>query len=298
MALHSINGVELWIEEEGSGPPLVFVHEFGGDVRVWRPQIDHFRDRFRCVAYNARGYAPSTVPEDENEYGVGIALADLRGVLDALNIEKAHLVGLSMGAYNILRFALEYPERVLSITVASGGSGSFPPTRSHFIAETKTTATMMLNSPTLAQSTLYDGPTRVQLKRKRPAEWQEFSTNFAKFSAKGAGNTLRRVQAERASLYDFEDPLAASNVPTLLMIGDEDELVIEVNVFLKRTMPLAGLLVVPKSGHLINLEDPDIFNRALDEFLAAVDSQNWPARPAGSANQNAYTQSPEQREKK
>jgi len=288
MAHYPVNGVNLWIEEEGAGPPLVFVHEFGGDTRVWREQIDHFRGRYRCVAYNARGYPPSDVPGDENAYGVAIALADLLGVLDALEIDKAHLVGLSMGAYNILRFALDHPDRVATVAAASGGSGSYPPTRDHFLEETRAVADQFLASETLADAGLFDGPTRIQLKNKRPVIWQEGAGYFAGFSPKGAGYTLRRVQTERPSLYDFETELAASTVPALLMIGDEDELVIETNVFLKRTMPLSGLLVLPKSGHLINLEDPGVFNRAIDEFHAAVAAGAWPSRPPGSTAGNAY----------
>jgi pimeloyl-ACP methyl ester carboxylesterase len=288
MAHHSINGVDMWIEEAGSGPALVFVHEFGGDHRMWREQITHFRGRYRCVAYNARGYPPSDVPDDENAYGVKIAVADLLGVLDALEIDKTHLVGLSMGAYNILRFALDHPDRVLSIAAASGGSGSYKPARDHFIEETSVVADQFLASETLADAGLFDGPTRIQLKAKRPDIWQESAGYFAGFSPKGAGYTLRKVQTERPSLYDFEAELAASTVPALLMIGDEDELVIETNVFLKRAMPLAGLLVLPKSGHLINLEDPSVFNRAIDEFHAAVAVNAWPSRPPSSTASNAY----------
>ncbi len=293
MAHHSINGVNLWIEEEGSGPPLVFVREFGGDTRVWREQIDHFRSRYRCVAYNARGYPPSDVPDSEDDYGVAIALADLLGVLEALDIHKAHLVGLSMGAYNILRFALDHPDRVLSIAAASGGSGSYKPTREAFLTETRKVADQFLASETLADAGLFDGPTRLQLKAKRPDVWREGAGYFAEFSPQGTGYTLRRVQTERPSPYDFEAELAASTVPALLMIGDEDELVIETNIFLKRTMPLAGLLVLPKSGHLINLEDPGVFNRAIDEFHAAVAADAWPSRPPGSTAGNAYNRQEE-----
>lgn len=289
MAHFDINGVRLWVEDEGEGPPLVFVHEFGGDHRVWREQIDHFRDRYRCITYNARGYPPSDVPDDKDAYGQQIALDDLLGILDALEIDKAHLVGLSMGAYNILRFALDHPDRVLSLTAASGGSGSYPPTREQFVKESRMVAEMYLASETLAGSGMFDGPTRIQLKAKRPDIWQEGADYFAGFSPKGAGYTLRQVQCERPSLYDFEAGLTALKVPTLLMIGDEDELVIDTNVFLKRTMPLSGLLVLPKSGHLVNVEDPVVFNRAVDDFLAAIEAGQWPTRPAGSTSANVYT---------
>ncbi len=293
MAHFEINGVRLWVEDEGEGrsdaPALVFVHEFGGDYRVWREQVDHFRGRYRCITYNARGYPPSDVPDGADAYGQQIALDDLLGVLDALEIEKAHLIGLSMGAYNILRFALDHPDRVLSLTAASGGSGSYPPTREQFLKESRMVAEMYLASETLAGSGMFDGPTRIQLKAKRPDIWQEGADYFAGFSPRGAGYTLRQVQCERPSLYDFETELAALKVPTLLMIGDEDELVIDTNVFLKRTMPHAGLLVLPKSGHLVNVEDPAVFNRAVDDFHAAITAGQWPERPAGSRSANVYT---------
>ncbi|MEP4885871.1 MAG: alpha/beta hydrolase, partial [Alphaproteobacteria bacterium] len=204
-------------------------------------------------------------------------------------VDKAHLIGLSMGAYNILRFALDHPARVLSLTAASGGSGSYPPTREQFLRESRMVAEMYLASETLAGSGMFDGPTRIQLKAKRPDIWQEGADYFTGFSPIGAGNTLRQVQCERPSLYDFEDALSALAVPTLLMIGDEDELVIDTNVFLKRIMPHAGLLMLPKSGHLVNVEDPVVFNRAVDEFHAAIAAGQWPTRPAGSTSANVYT---------
>ena len=289
MPLLEINGVNLWVEEEGSGPAMVFVHEFGGDHRVWREQINHFRDRYRCVAFNARGYPPSDVPDEAEAYGQDIAIADMLGVLDALNIDKAHLVGLSMGAYNVLLFALDHPDRLLSLTAASGGSGSYPATRERFLEETRMVADQFLASENLATTGMFDGPTRIQLKAKRPDIWAEGAAYFAGFSPKGAGYTLRQVQGERPSLYDFEAELGALKVPTLLVIGDEDELVIDTNVFLKRAMPLAGLLVLPKSGHLVNLEDSGVFNRSVDEFYAAVAGDQWPTRPAGSTSANVYT---------
>lgn len=288
MAYVTANGVKLWVEEAGDGPPLVFLHEFGGDVRVWRNQIAHFRNAYRCVAYNSRGYPPSDVPESEDAYGQDIAFADLLGLLDALAIDAAHLVGLSMGAYTALRFALLHPKRVLSVVAASGGSGSYKPTREHFLQETRAVADTFLASDSLANAVLYDGPTRIQLKRKNSEAWQEYAGNFAGFSPKGAGYTLRRVQAGRPSLYDFEAELRAATAPTLLMVGDEDELVIETNVFLKRTMPLAGLLMLPKTGHLLNLEEPDAFNAAIADFHAAIAAGNWPARDPASQAASAF----------
>ena len=118
------DGVKLHYEEAGSGTPLLFVHEFAGDHRSWESQLRHFSRRYRCIAYNARGYPPSDVPEEFERYSQEWARDDARAVLDRLGIDKAHVVGLSMGAFATLHFGLAYPERALSITTAGVGSGA------------------------------------------------------------------------------------------------------------------------------------------------------------------------------
>lgn len=290
MAQLDINGVRLWVETEGpdDAPALVFVHEFGGDHRSWRGQVDHFRDRFRCVTYSARGYPPSDVPDEEDAYGQDIATADLLGVLDALEIDRAHLVGLSMGAYTCLRFVLAYPDRVISAVAASGGSGSFPETRDGFLAETRALADHILAENSLDLPGFASSATRIQLKLKNPEAWREFADHFAEHSPMGSAFTLRRVQAGRPSLYDFEAALGAVTTPVLLMIGDEDEPCIDTNIFLKRTMPSAGLVTFPKSGHLINLEDPAAFNAAIDAFHRDVADDRWPLRDGATTGTSAY----------
>jgi len=290
MALLDINGTRLWVEENGpaGAPALVFVHEFGGDQRSWREQVDHFQDRYRCVTYCVRGYPPSDIPEDEDQYGQDISTEDLLGVLDALSIHRAHIVGLSMGAYTGLRFALSHPDRVLTLSAASGGSGSFPPTRDDFLKETRALADAILEQDSLDFPGFAASATRTQLKLKRPTTWEEFATNFREHSPRGSAFTLRKVQAGRPSLYDFEVELGAMTVPVLLMIGDEDEPCIDTNVFLKRTIPSSGLVTFPKSGHLINLEDPDGFNAAIDAFHGAVAAGKWPGRNAATTGSSAY----------
>ncbi|MBO6784961.1 MAG: alpha/beta hydrolase [Alphaproteobacteria bacterium] len=288
MAHLEVNGVRLWVEEEGSGPALVFVHEFGGDHRSWRGQVDHFRERYRCVTYSARGYPPSDIPDDEDSYGQDFSTADLLGVLDALAIDRAHVVGLSMGAYTGLRFAMAHPYRIETLVAASGGSGSFPPTRELFLNETRDLADTIIAQESLDLPGFAASATRTQLKLKDPGAWQEFADHFAEHSPRGSAFTLRRVQAGRPSLYDFADDLKALSVPTLLMIGDEDEPCIDTNVFLKRTIPTSGLVVFPKSGHLINLEEPDGFNAAIDRFHRDVAEDRWPARDASTRGASAY----------
>ena len=161
-----INGVNLHIEDTGSGEPIIFVHEFGGDTRSWRPQVEHFSSRYRCITFNARGYPPSDVPEDETLYGQQIATNDLKGILDALDIERAFVVGLSMGAYTGLMFAMQHPERVRSLVFASGGSGAYPDTRQQFLADSNVLADKMLQADSVDVSGISSGPSRVQLQNK------------------------------------------------------------------------------------------------------------------------------------
>ena len=116
-----VNGLSLFYEEVGEGAPLVFVHEFAGEARSWHLQVRFFARRYRTIAFNARGFPPSDVPEDPKAYSQDLAVEDIRGMLDALGIQKAHICGLSMGGYATLHFGLRYPERALSLVVAGAG---------------------------------------------------------------------------------------------------------------------------------------------------------------------------------
>ncbi len=166
MARTQVNGVTLHVEEVGSGEPIIFVHEFGGDARSWQPQVEHFSRHYRCVVYNARGYPPSDVPEDETLYGQHLSTADLKGVLDALDIGRAFVVGLSMGAYTGLVLTMQHPERVRALVFASGGSGAYPETRKQFLADTTAVAEKILQANSVEAAGISSGPSRVQLQNK------------------------------------------------------------------------------------------------------------------------------------
>ena len=105
--------IRLYSEETGKGRPLVFVHEFAGDLRSWEPQVRHFGRRYRCIAFNARGYPPSDVPESPTAYSQALAAGDIKAVLDHLAIDRGHIVGLSMGGFAVLHFGLRHADRAL-----------------------------------------------------------------------------------------------------------------------------------------------------------------------------------------
>jgi len=271
------DGVRLHYEEAGSGTPVVFVHEFAGDARSWEPQLRHFARRYRCVAYNARGYPPSDVPEDFERYSQARARDDIRSVLDALKIERAHVVGLSMGANATLHFGLTYPQRALSLTVAGGGYGSHPATRAKFQEDSRVNAQTIREKGMAHFANTYGrGPARVQLQKKDPRGFDEYLRQLAEHSPVGSANTMLGVQSRRPSFYDMTAEIAKLPVPLLILTGDEDEPSLEASVMIKRTAPKAALAVLPKSGHGINLEEPALFNRLLADFLHQVEAGRWP----------------------
>jgi len=270
---HVLSGsTRLHVESTGEGDPIVFVHEFGSDLREWEDQVRHFSRTHRCITYNARGYPPSDVPEDPDTYGWELAVADLLAVLDGLDIERAHVVGLSMGGYAVLQFALAHPLRVSSVVAAGAGSGSAPAVRDTWPAYAAAAAKGFLDRGMAAMADeIGNGATRIQLKRKNPRAWQEFMDHLREHSPLGMSNTMARYQALRPSLYDFRDAFAVMTVPVLLAVGDEDEPCLETNLMLKQTIPTAGLWIQPHTGHAINLEEPAAFNAMVEAFLHHVE---------------------------
>jgi len=288
MPTAQVNGVGLFYEEAGEGTPLVFVHEFAGEARSWHLQVRFFARRYRTIAYNARGYPPSDVPGDPKAYSQDQAVDDIRGLLDALGIGKAHICGLSMGGYATLHFGLRYPERALSLVVAGAGYGSVPGEREKFRRDVEETALRFERDGMKAVAEFYTkGPTRVQFKDKDFAGWQEFYDMFCAQSAKGHALTMRGVQMSRPSVYDLEAAMERLTVPTLIVTGDEDEPCLEPAIFMKRKIRSSGLVVMPKAGHAVNLEDPEGFNRTVLDFLTAVDAGRWPLRNPASVSASA-----------
>ncbi|MCW5604805.1 MAG: alpha/beta hydrolase, partial [Burkholderiales bacterium] len=118
------DGVRLYYEEAGKGTPVVFVHEFADDLRSWEPQLRFFSRRYRCIAFNARGYPPSDVPKARSRYSQAIATDDIANVMRHLKIRKAHVIGCSMGGFATVHFGLRYARLALSLTAIGVGFGS------------------------------------------------------------------------------------------------------------------------------------------------------------------------------
>lgn len=271
-----INGIQLYYESTGDGFPLVLAHEFAGDFRSWEPQVRYFSRNYRVITYNARGYPPSDVPSDEDAYSQDIAVEDLRGLLEHLGIEQAHIGGLSMGGTLALNFGLTHPEMAKSLIIAAAGSGST--NMEAWRANVAKQSQGMEEHGMRFMEGYSQGEARVQLRRKDPRGYREFSDQFLSHSSLGSALTFRGVQGKRPPVFAVEEQMRAMTVPTLIMLGDEDDPCIEPSIFMKQCIPTSGLVMFPQAGHAINLEDPDLFNRSVQDFLTAVELGKWARR--------------------
>ena len=270
------DGVTLHWYEAGSGTPMLLIHEFAGDHRSWRPQVAHFSRRYRCITYDARGYPPSSAPTDPKAYSQAHAVADAVAVLDAAGVEAAHVVGNSMGGFCTLHLGLRHPERALSLVVAGCGYGAHPDHAEVFRTESLLLAEMYETQGAQAAAAFYGaGAARLQLRDKDPDGYAEHLRILADHSPVGAALTMRGVQASRPSLYDLRPELARMQVPTLVVAGDADDGLLDADLMLRRTLPRAGLAVLPRSGHLTNLEEPALFNHLVEQFPAQVQAGRW-----------------------
>jgi len=280
--------VRLYYEEVGAGTPILFVHEFASDYRGWEPQLREFGKRYRCVAYSARGYKPSDVPTDPNAYSYMHVMRDAVAVLDHLRIAQAHFVGLSMGGYTTLQVALNHPARVRSMTLAGTGSGSERWYTEEFQRHSRALAEQFEREGSAAVAATYGrGPSRIPFELKDSRGFAEFQRMLGEHDAQGSARTSRGFQGARPSLYDFENEIRKLGVPALIVVGDEDDRCIEPAVFLKDAIPASGLVMLPKTGHVVNLEEPDLFNQVVTDFLTRVDAGRWPPRDPRSIGSKA-----------
>ncbi|MGD9869369.1 MAG: alpha/beta fold hydrolase [Hyphomicrobiales bacterium] len=275
------DGVKIYYEETGEGTPILFLHEFLGNHENWRDQMRYFGRGYRCVTMAARGFPPSDAPEDESAYSQDIFTADAFAVADLLGIGRAHLVGLSMGAYTALDMAVKRPDFAISVVAASGASGGNRPTREGFEVETRAVAKQLEKMTEMPAEAMASGPTRVHVIRKDRIAWEANVADLTKRSPQVAAKTLRQVQVGRTPVFAREAELRAMATPVLLMAGDEDESCIDVNIYLKRLMPSAQLVMFPDCGHVLHLEEPALFNRFVERFLTSVERGVWrPRDPA------------------
>jgi len=266
------DGVRLYYEEAGDGPAVVFAHELASDLRQWRGQVSVLSRRFRCIAYNARGYPPSDVPKVDNAYDHLRFVADIGAIQRHLGLEQSYLVGWSMGAYAALLFALQTPGRVKGLVLSGVGSGSPPAEIDGFRADMAALSALYRERGAEAGAEhIAAGPNRQPLRLRHPRRWAEWRSDLRGHSAPGMARVCRNYQGRRPSLYDFADGLARLEVPTLLILGDQDAPCAEASQFLADAIPGAEIQLFPAAGHAPNLEDAPRFNRAVGAFIDGIE---------------------------
>ena len=233
-------GARLYFEECGYGYPSSTSMNSHPTCAGWNSQFRHFSRGHRCIAFNARGYPPSDIPQDAASYGWELGVDDIAAVMRGLGIERAHVVGSSMGGYAALQLGLRYPGKASAIVAAGVGSGSHPSHRDAWLRETSVLARVFSEHGMAAMAErMARGPARIQLKYKDPKSWQEFVARLRQCSPQGMANTMARCQALRPSVHDLRDQLSGMTVPVLLAVGDEDDRCLETTLMLKSTLPTA-----------------------------------------------------------
>ena len=265
------DGTKLYYESEGSGVPIVFVHELAGTLHSFAPQVAALKGRFRCIAYNARGYPPSDVPPSVESYSQDIAAEDVAAVLDACACETAHVMGVSMGSAAALQFALRHPQRARSLILASIGSGSDVGTAAYAVETEARAQGVEKAGMAEAARNFGNSPTRQRLKAKNLALYQSYLREVGGLSLLGITNTMRGVQKRRPPLYAHEARVAAMTTPTLVLVGADDEPCLKPSRFLKERLPGARLEILPETGHGLNLEEPELVNGLVERFIDGVE---------------------------
>ena len=273
------DNVRLYFEEAGSGTPIIFLHEFAADHTNWEPQMRYFSRGHRCIAYSARGYTPSDVPPSSDVYTYKHFYTDALAVLDHLKIDKAHFVGLSMGSYSSLQIGLNAPGRALSLTLAAVGSGSDLNNLEAFRKQCQANGEQYetMGAAEVAKATR-EAPSRIPFLLKDPRGHADFYDALARHDSKGSANTMRSFQGGRPSIYTLTETIRKVPTPTLIVCGDEDDNCIAPSLFLKQHLPAAGLSFFQKAGHVLNLEEPALFNEMVERFVTLVEAGRWPVR--------------------
>ncbi|HSV82769.1 MAG TPA: alpha/beta hydrolase [Ramlibacter sp.] len=272
MPFADAGGVRLYAESTGEGVPIVFVHEFAGDFRNWEPQVRFLSRSHRCITFNARGYPPSDVPEDESQYSQSHAVEDIASVMRHFGVARAHIVGLSMGGYATLNFGIARPEMALSLTIVGAGHGSDPDKRAEFLeGSTRMADALLARGMQEAMADYMKGPTRRRFAQKDSRGAAEFDRQIGEHSALGSALTTRGCQLRRPTIYELKDGMRRITAPALVIAGDDDDPCLEPALFMKRNIPDARLWIAPRTTHTVNLEEPDAFNRVVADFLADVD---------------------------
>lgn len=257
MPTASLNGIRLYYEVHGAGPPLVLMHGFAGTAASWTPQIAALGARHRLILYDARGHWRSESPRSADRYSPEILAEDLRALLDHLDAERAVVGGLSMGGVIALTFYFACPDRVRALILADTGPGFRDPARREAWARSREEVSRLLEE---------QGVAAFARSRHAALDYYTAPEVMLQHDPIGLAHANRRVVVVPDSR--LLDRLPEVRVPTLVIVGADDTEFLAAAAVMARKIPDAEHVVIPRAGHGVNVDQPQAFNQAILDFLA------------------------------
>ncbi len=250
MARARLNGIEIDYEASGSGPAVLLSHGYSATRRMWDDQHRALGPRYRVLSWSMRGHGATESPADPAQYSAALTVADMRALLGHLGVEHAVIGGLSLGGYVSLAFYLEHPEMVRALVICDSGPG-------YRNADARAAWNARADERAVALET------RGLEALGRSREVREAAGLHR--SAHGLAHAARGMLAQEGSRVI--DGLASIRVPTLIIVGDQDEPFLAPCEYMAKKIPGARLEVIRGAGHSSNLDQPETFNRVLLDFL-------------------------------
>jgi pimeloyl-ACP methyl ester carboxylesterase len=262
--------VKIYYESHGDGTPLVLAYGIGGNADLWDVNVRALAARHRLVLWEPRGHARSDSPEDPARYSFERWVADLKAVMDALRLRRAHVGGLSLGAGIATRFTLRYPARVRSLVITNSSSAAgLPLSPAHLVMRARSIEiTLAAGMDAMAEFAMSSNPNVTERLAIDPGAKDEFYAYYRRLTPIGYANALRAL----LGMDYITDRLSRIRVPTLLVGGDRDPSLEPMKV-IARKIRGSRLVVLSPASHFANRDQPDAWNRAVLDFLARVDAR-------------------------
>jgi pimeloyl-ACP methyl ester carboxylesterase len=263
------DGVGLEVVERGSGPTLVLVHGFGGAKEDFADHVDALASRYHVVTFDHRGHGESDGPDDPAAYTLDRLATDTLAVIDAVGEERAMLLGHSMGGMTVRRVALRAPERVDALVLMDTSPGPIPDVDGELLeigAQIALTDGMDELKRVMDAFQPLSTPAYERLLANRPG-YQDFcDRKWATLSAVMWATLARAIRDQPDELA----ALAGVAVPTLVLVGEQDDPFLDVSRAMATTIPGAQLVVIPAAGHSPQFENPSAWLGAVERFLDAA----------------------------
>ena len=254
MATARVNGIEIDYQETGRGRPILLTHGHMSSRIAWNGQHQALADRYRVISWDIRGHGQTVSPDDPAQYSLELTIADVRALLGHLGIERAVIGGLSLGGYISLAFALAHPEMVEALAICDSGPGY-----------RNDQARTQWNERAFARAAELEAK-GLEIFETRSREVRE--SRSRQRSAQSLAHATRGILAQQGSTVI--DGLPSISVPTLVIVGDQDQPFLAPCAYMAKKIPGARLEAITGAGHSSNLDQPEAFNRVLVDFLDSL----------------------------